>query len=81
MGFCQAKEKQVPIGVDDGPAIRAAKVLGIPFLTALHVLIGLRDKELLDKETALAKLSLLERFGRYGAEWIVNARMRIEKRR
>ena len=75
-----AKEKRHPIAVDDGPAIRAAKVLGIPFMTALHILIGLHERRFMETDIALAKLSLLEQFGRYGSGWIVDAKMRIEKR-
>jgi len=28
-----AKEKDAVLGIDDGPAIRAAKVMNIPFVT------------------------------------------------
>ncbi|MBI3061743.1 MAG: hypothetical protein HYY83_07190, partial [Deltaproteobacteria bacterium] len=39
-----AKENDQPLGTDDGPAIKAAKIMGIPFFTAIHVLLELHEK-------------------------------------
>ena len=74
-----AKEKEAVLATDDGVAIKAAKILDIPFVTSLHVLGVLYDRKLLDAQSALAKLDLLETFGRYGASLIANVRMNIEK--
>ena len=76
-----AKEKQCALATDDGVAIKAAKILEIPFITTLHILAVLCDEGRLDARTALAKLDLLETFGRYGALLIDDVRARIKKER
>jgi hypothetical protein len=76
-----AKDKHRVIGIDDGPGIRAAKILGIPFVTAMHVLIGLYEDGQLPIESALAKLESLEKWGRYHVQIAEDARSRIQKRR
>lgn len=53
------------LGIDDGPAIKACKVLGIPFVTAVHLLIRAYEQRRIDQSTALVKLEKLQRFGRY----------------
>ena len=74
-----AKDKQCALGIDDGPGIRAAKVLGIPFVTAIQVLVGLSEQGQVDKPSALAKLDSLALWGRYSAQLIGDARIKIEK--
>ena len=74
-----AKEKRCALGIDDGPGIRAAKILGVPFVTALHIVIGLSEQGRLDKASALAKLDSLGVWGRYGAQLIGDARSKNEK--
>ena len=76
-----AKEKKCALAVDDGVAIKAAKILGVPFLTALHVLVGLCDQKKIKIKSAVAKLDLLETFGRYEVSLVADARSRIEKGR
>src|SRR3972149_11826723 len=56
-----AKENDQPLGTDDGPAIKAAKIMGIPFFTALHVLLELHEKRRLDGKAALVKLDMLQK--------------------
>ncbi|MBI4386040.1 MAG: hypothetical protein HY551_01530, partial [Elusimicrobia bacterium] len=58
-----AKEHGVPLGTDDWPAIKAAKIMGIPFLTAMNILVELCQKNRLGAETALSKLDKLESIG------------------
>ncbi len=76
-----AKEKEAPIGTDDWPAIKAAKIMGIPFMTAIHVLVELCRKGRLSRESALSKLEKLERVGRYSVRILEDARERIQKAR
>ena len=76
-----AKEKKWTIGIDDGPGIRAAKVLEVPFVTAIHVLIELYDHGLFNSQLALAKLESLEMWGRYHVQIIEDARSRFQKGR
>lgn len=72
-----AKEKNVPIATDDWPAIKGAKIMGIPFVTAMNVLIELRRKNRLSAESALSKLDKLESVGRYHIRIVEDARERL----
>lgn len=74
-----AKENKEPLGTDDGPAIKAAKILGIPFFTALHVLLALNEKGRIGRKVALAKLDILQKVGRYSVPILEDARERIRE--
>lgn len=74
-----AKENNQSLGTDDGPAIKAAKVMGIPFFTAIHVLLGLYEKGRMDEKAALAKLDILQKVGRYSIQILEDARKRIRE--
>jgi predicted nucleic acid-binding protein len=74
-----AKDKQCALGIDDGPGIRAAKIMGVPFLTAVQVLVGLSEQGQVDKPSALAKLDSLAIWGRYGGALVGDARLKIDK--
>ena len=74
-----AKNKQAVLAVDDGPAIKAAKILGVPFVTCLHILIELYHQKLLSRESALEKLNAVERLARYDARWIADAQNQINR--
>ncbi|MBI4179574.1 hypothetical protein HY522_09160 [bacterium] len=76
-----AKEKAVPVGTDDGPAIKAAKIVGVPFFTAIHVLIALCEKGRIRRNEALAKLDKLEKIGRYSVRILEDAREKLRKAR
>lgn len=73
-----AKERGEPLGTDDGPAIKAAKIMGIPFFTAIHVLLELYEKRRISQEAALAKLDRLQKVGRYSVQILEDARKRIK---
>ena len=75
-----AKENRCVVGIDDGPGIRAAKILGVPFVTAIQILVGLHSQAHLDKPSAIAKLDSLLLWGRYGAALISDARSKIQGR-
>ena len=74
-----AKENNKPLGTDDGPAIKAAKIMGVPFFTAIHVLLELYEKGRMNKKTALAKLDVLGKIGRYNVQILADARERIKE--
>ena len=74
-----AKENDQPLGTDDGPAIKAAKIMGIPFFTALHVLLELHEKGRMDGKAALVKLDMLQKAGRYSSQILEDARKRIRE--
>lgn len=76
-----AKENIWALGVDDGPAIRAAKIFGVNFVTAIHILIELHGQGIINSESAMAKLESLNICGRYNVQIIEDARLRIQKGR
>ncbi len=59
------KEKAQLLGIDDKNGINASKLLGIPFTTAVGILVRSRERGLLDPGDALAKLTALAEYGRY----------------
>jgi len=70
-----AKENEAVIATDDGLAIKVSKILEVKFVTAIHFLIGLN----LDKPVSLAKLELLQEYGRYSIKIINDAKERINR--
>jgi predicted nucleic acid-binding protein len=66
------------VGIDDKNGINACKLLGIPFTTAIGILIRSVEKRLIDQAGALSKLEGLARFGRYRVSIIEDARRRLE---
>ncbi|MBI3330824.1 MAG: hypothetical protein HYZ96_01780 [Candidatus Omnitrophica bacterium] len=60
-----AKAEGGIVATDDGVAIKACKLAGVPFVTALHVLLGMSERRLVDRPTALMKLEQLQKAGRY----------------
>jgi predicted nucleic acid-binding protein len=71
-------EKAQLLGIDDKNGINACKLLGIAFTTAVGILIRSREKGLLEKSEALAKLALLAKHGRYKNSIIEDARLKLE---
>ena len=71
------KRLGVPLAVDDGPTIKACKVLGVQFVTAIHFLINLRARGKLELPLALAKLDALAAYGRYSRKIIEDAAQRL----
>jgi len=72
------KRLGVPLAVDDGPTIKACKVLGVQFVTAIHFLINLKARGKLELSMALAKLDALAAYGRYSRKIIEDAAQRLE---
>jgi predicted nucleic acid-binding protein len=68
-----AKEDKAVIATDDGLAIKVSKILEVKFVTAIHFLIWLN----LDKSVSLAKLELLQEYGRYSIKIINDAKEKI----
>ena len=71
-------EKAQIVGIDDKNGIDACKVLSIAFTTAVGILIRSREKGLLEKPDAIAKLALLAKYGRYKHSIIEDARLKLE---
>jgi predicted nucleic acid-binding protein len=75
------KEKAQLLGIDDKNGINACKLLGIPFTTAMGIVVRSREKGLLDHRDALAKLRALAEYGRYKPAIVEDARRRMEQRK
>lgn len=60
-----AKEEGYLFATDDKAAIKACKVFGVEFTTAIDFLIRAYERDELSEELAKEKLSQLEKYGRY----------------
>lgn len=69
------------VAVDDKNGINACKLLDIAFATAAGILVRCREKRLLNQEEALARLELLERYGRYKGSILEDVKARLEERK
>lgn len=76
-----SKKYQYPVAIDDGPGIKASKVLGLQFLTAIHFLLRLSSHNKLSQELAQEKLTKLARMGRYNTRIIEDAMNRLKEGR
>ncbi len=76
-----AKKYELPIAIDDGPGIKASKVLGLRFLTAIHFLLRLSSHNKLSPELAQEKLTKLAQMGRYNTRIIEDAMNRLKEGR
>jgi predicted nucleic acid-binding protein len=72
------KEKAQVLGIDDKNGINASKLLGIPFTTAIGILVRSQEKGLIGKSEALEKLASLAKHGRYKDSIIQDARQKLE---
>lgn len=72
-----AYNRKATLATDDGQAIKACKVLGIRFVTAIHFLLDMYRKGRINKEIALVKLERLKILGRYNVRIISDAIGRI----
>lgn len=73
-----ARKMECPLAVDDGPTIKACKVLGQQFITAIHFLLNLALNNKLQLPIALAKLEKLSVYGRYSKRIIEDATNRLK---
>lgn len=67
------------MGIDDKRGIDACKLTGIPFTTAIAILLRNRQKELIGENEASAHLSALARHGRYKHSILEDAKRRLEE--
>ena len=73
-----ARRLHCPIAVDDGPTIKACKVIGQRFTTAIHFLLNLASRNRLEFPMAMAKLEKLSSYGRYKREIVEDAMKRLK---
>ena len=76
-----SRKYELPIAIDDWPGIKASKVLGLRFLTAIHFLLRLSSHNALSSELAQEKLMKLARMGRYNTRIIEDAMTRLKEGR
>jgi len=70
--------KALLLGIDDKSGINACKVLGLPFTTAIDILIRSRIKGETTPSGALARLDLLAAHGRYKKSILEDAKAKLE---
>lgn len=73
------QEQAALVGIDDKRGINACKLTGVPFTTAGAILLRSRQKGLIDKNDALARLSSLARHGRYKSSIIEDMKRKLEE--
>jgi predicted nucleic acid-binding protein len=73
-----ARSLNCPIAVDDGPTIKACKVIGQRFTTAIHFLFNLVSQNRLELPMAIEKLEKLSHYGRYSKKIIEDAAKRLK---
>jgi predicted nucleic acid-binding protein len=75
--LCLALELSAPVAVDDGPAIKACKIMGLQFITAIHFVINCAQTGAINQSVAMEKLKKLSMVGRYRLQIIQDAEKRI----
>jgi len=75
--ICLARTLDCPLAVDDGPTIKACKVMGQRFTTAIHFLLNLVSQNRLELPIAMAKIEKLFRYGRYSKEIMEDVMKRL----
>lgn len=73
-----AQRSDAQLATDDGPAIKACKIFGVPFTTAVNLLVQGALKGWISKNMALVKLESLSQAGRCQIRIIEDARKRIQ---
>jgi predicted nucleic acid-binding protein len=77
IGLALAKKADL-VATDDRRAIDACKLLNLAFTSAPAILIRMYEQGVVDEESALRKLAVLEREGRYKKSIIAAVRARLE---
>jgi predicted nucleic acid-binding protein len=72
------QEDALLVGIDDKNGINACKLAGIPFTTAIGILVRSCQKGLIDRADALVKLAALANYGRYRNAILEDAKLRLE---
>jgi predicted nucleic acid-binding protein len=75
-----AKAKNVLLGIDDRQGIKACKVLGLRFTTALAFIVRFHEKGILTTGQAIAKVERLRRYGWYREEILAKILEEIQRR-
>ena len=73
-----AMKENCILATDDKPTMKACTVLNVDFSTAVHFVVRAYKRGIIDKKSASEKISSLEKYGRYDARIIKDAKGRIE---
>lgn len=73
-----AQQQHGSLATVDGPAMKACKILGMPFVTAINLLVHAVQKKWIPKDLSLVKLETLNRAGRYEIRIAQDARERMK---
>jgi predicted nucleic acid-binding protein len=71
------QEGALLVGIDDKNGMNACKLAGIPFTTAVGILVRSCEKGLIDRGDALVKLAALAKFGWYRNDLLEDAKLRL----
>jgi hypothetical protein len=71
------EEKALLVGMDDKSGMNACKLAGIPFTTAVGILVRSREKGLIGRGDALVMLSALAEYGWYQNKIMEEAKFRL----
>jgi len=72
------EKKALLLAVDDKNAIKACKILKIPFASALTILVRLVVKGVIENDEARKKIDILAKYGRYKDIMINEARKKAQ---
>jgi predicted nucleic acid-binding protein len=73
------QERALLLGIDNRQGINACKLLGIPFTTAIAILLRSCEKGLIERSDALHRLAALARYGGYRSSILEDAKRQLEK--
>jgi predicted nucleic acid-binding protein len=73
------QEGALLVGIDDKNGMNACKLSGIPFTTAVGILVRSCEKGLIGRGDALVKLAALAKFGWYRNDLLEDAKLRLEE--
>ena len=73
------QERALLVGIDDKNGMNACKLAGIPFTTAVGILVRSCQKGLIERGDALVKLSALAKYGWYRSAILEDAKLQMEE--
>jgi uncharacterized protein len=75
----ELQERAQIVGVDDKRGIDAWKLVGIPFTTAVAILVRTSQKGLIERSDALLRLAALAKHERYKSSILEDAKRKLEE--
>jgi uncharacterized protein len=75
------QERALVVGIDDRQGLNACKLLGIPFTTAVAILLRSCERGLIERGDALNRLAALAKYGRYRSSILEDTKRRLEEQK